>query len=93
MARLIKKSASVAPPTANDEQVGGDHYRMPAGTPEHWDIVIMHGLNYMEGQITRYVFRCRKKNGIEDLYKARHYIDKYIEMIKEGKVECSPEKE
>ncbi len=65
--------------TANDHQVGGTHYQT-AGGLEHWDIVEMFGLSYMEGQITRYLFRWRKKGGIEDLHKARHYLDKMIEI-------------
>lgn len=72
---------------ANDIQVGGDHYKV-TGKSQHWDIVVEHDLNYFEAQITRYVMRCRRKNNmIEDLNKARHYIDKYIELIKSGKIE------
>src|SRR5882724_10953683 len=64
---------------ANDRQVGGEHYK--DGTkPEHWDLVAMYGWDYFTGQITKYLMRWRKKNGIEDLEKARHYLDKYIEV-------------
>lgn len=62
--------------SANDTQVGGSHYKTKI---EHWDWVIANDLNYLEGQITKYVARARKKNGIEDLKKARHFLDKYIE--------------
>ncbi len=63
---------------ANKDQIGGAHY---GGVPlQHWDIVVMHELNYFEAQITRYVMRCRKKNGIQDLQKAAHFIQKYIEV-------------
>lgn len=64
---------------ANEHQVGGSHYKSP-GLPEHWDLVAMFGWDYFQGQITKYVMRWRKKNGIEDLKKARHYLDKYIEV-------------
>src|SRR5262245_19904668 len=65
-------------PRANDRQHGGDHYK--TGVIEHWDIVGMFGLDYFQGQITKYVMRWRKKGGIQDLEKARHFLDKYIEL-------------
>jgi hypothetical protein len=64
---------------ANEEQVGGDHYKKH-GELQHWDVVVKFGLDYFQGQITRYVFRWKDKNGLEDLRKARHYLDKYIEV-------------
>lgn len=63
---------------ANDRQVGGAHYQTPSNL-QHWDIVFLFDLGYFEGQITKYVFRWRKKNGVEDLKKARHFLDKLIE--------------
>lgn len=63
---------------ANDRQVAGDHYK--TGGKQHWDMVAEFELDYFQGQITKYLFRWRKKNGIEDLEKARHYLDKYIEL-------------
>lgn len=62
---------------ANERQVGGAHY---AGGIQHWDFVVAQRLNYFEGQITKYVARCRKKNGIEDLKKAQHFLEKYLEV-------------
>lgn len=71
---------------ANDRQVGGDHYKTPHGR-QHWDVVHEFKLDYFQGQITRYLFRWRRKGGIEDLRKARHFLDKYIELAEreEGK--------
>lgn len=66
----------------NERQVGGTHYRTEHGM-QHWDVVAKFDLDYFQGQITRYLFRWRKKNGIEDLEKARHFLDKYIELAKE----------
>jgi hypothetical protein len=65
---------------ANERQVGGKHYKV--GGEEHWDRVHRLGLDYFQGQITKYVERWKLKNGIEDLEKARHFLDKYIEMEK-----------
>lgn len=74
------------PASANDRQEGGNHYRKGGPNQEqHWDrLVRLYGLDvafvYFVGNITAYVERYRDKNGIEDLKKARHYIDKLIEL-------------
>lgn len=68
----------------NEIQVGGNHYK--TGGEEHWDRVQRLGLDYFQGQITKYVERWKKKNGIEDLKKARHFLDKYIELHEPTKV-------
>jgi hypothetical protein len=39
-------------------------------------------LDYFQGQITKYLFRWKYKNGVEDLQKALHYMEKYIEIAK-----------
>ena len=64
--------------SANQRQVGGEHYK--TGGREHWDIVVEHDLDYFQGQITKYVMRWKKKNGVEDLRKAQHFLEKYIEV-------------
>ena len=66
--------------TANKRQVGGSHYKKQKGVVEHWDIVVQHDLDYFQAQITRYVMRHKLKGGVEDLEKARHFLDKYIEI-------------
>lgn len=66
--------------SANDEQIGGSHYKQKPGVQEHWDRVWALGLDYWQACITKYVERCWKKNGIQDLQKARHFLDKYIEL-------------
>ena len=66
--------------SANETQVGGTHYRPEAGGMQHWDLCVNTSLGYLEGQISRYVTRWRKKNGMEDLQKALHYLNKLIEV-------------
>lgn len=58
-------------------QVGGDHYSAINGY-EHWDWAIDTGLGYLDGCATKYISRWWKKNGIQDLLKARTYILKMI---------------
>lgn len=62
---------------ANQHQVGGDHYK---SNVQHWDYVAANNLDYFQGQISKYVERWKKKNGLQDLKKARHFLDKYIEL-------------
>lgn len=67
---------------ANERQVGGGHYKDATGE-EHWDRVARKDLDYFQGQITKYVERWKDKNGVQDLEKARHFLDKYIEVAEE----------
>lgn len=69
--------------SANERQEGGNHYQKVPGE-QHWDRIIrLFGLPaarcYFIGNITAYVERYLNKDGIKDLKKARHYIDKLIE--------------
>jgi hypothetical protein len=68
---------------ANDTQVGGTHYKRLK--PEPWDVIIAWNLGYLAGNALKYVARFGEKGGIEDLKKARHYLDKLIET-EEAKV-------
>lgn len=69
---------------ANDRQEGGDHYRKVAsssGVMQHWDRMwLMFREAWFVGNVTKYVERYREKNGVADLKKARHYLDKLIEL-------------
>ena len=62
--------------SANDTQVGGAHYQTPI---QPWDFIV-NGLGFLEGNIVKYVTRWKQKGGVEDLRKARHYLDKLIEV-------------
>lgn len=62
---------------ASDVQVGGNHYKDCAIQPV--DYILENGLGYLEGNVIKYVTRHDKKNGLQDLEKARHYIDLIIE--------------
>ena len=64
--------------TANEIQVGGQHYKDKTIQP--WDFIAANQLGYFEGNIVKYVSRWRDKGGVDDLRKARHYLDKLIEL-------------
>lgn len=47
---------------------------------EMWDYAHSHKLDFFEGNIVKYVTRWKHKNGLQDLYKAKEYLDKLIEL-------------
>jgi len=64
---------------ANDRQVAGDHY--PKTGEQHWDMMWrLYREAWFVGNVTKYVTRYRKKNGVQDLEKAKHYLEKLIEL-------------
>ncbi len=63
--------------TANNYQIGGDHYRSEI---QHWDFVLANNIPYLEAQIIKYVFRWRKKGGVQDLNKAKHFLEKLLDV-------------
>lgn len=68
---------SPATKSVNEQQIGGDHYKSKSIQP--WDFIIANNLGFCEGNAIKYICRWKEKNGIEDLQKAKHYIDKLIE--------------
>ena len=61
------------------EQIGGTHYSDLAIEPI--ECITANNLGVCEGNIVKYIARWKAKNGIEDLKKARWYIDFLIESI------------
>ena len=59
------------------QQIGGTHYKSKAIQPIEY--VLANGLGFCEGNVVKYVTRWKDKNGIEDLLKAKHYLDFLIE--------------
>ena len=64
--------------TALDTQVGGGHYKEFKIQPI--EFVMKNNLNFCQGNVIKYVCRYKDKNGIEDLKKAKHYIDLLIQL-------------
>ena len=58
------------------KQVGGDHY---FNAIQPWDIIRAWDLNYWEGNLIKYALRHKGKGKVEDLEKARHYLEYLIE--------------
>ena len=64
-------------PKALETQVGGSHYQDMKIQPI--EFIQANRLFFCEGNVVKYVVRWRTKNGLEDLKKARHYLDLLIE--------------
>jgi len=58
-----------------DRQVGGSHYQLPI---QPIDYIVKNEIPYREANIIKYVTRYKKKNGLEDLKKAQHYLEMLI---------------
>ncbi len=61
---------------ANDLQFGGVHYK--GSDYQHWDLMNDLRMPYLPATASKYL-RWRKKNGVEDLEKLCHYLQKTIE--------------
>lgn len=59
---------------ANDRQVDGNHYNN--GDYQHWDFVCDTEMHYLLACSTKYIYRHQDKNGLIDLNKSKHYIEK-----------------
>ena len=62
----IKKMSAIKP----------KHYL--AGSCDVIDFCQQHDIGFQEGNIIKYVTRWKKKNGIEDLFKAKEYLERLI---------------
>ena len=49
------------------------------GNIEVTDFIIDQSMSFLEGNIVKYITRYKEKSGIEDLRKARWYLEKLIE--------------
>ena len=45
------------------------------------DFCNIYKLDFIEGNIIKYIVRYKKKNGSKDLYKAKDYLDRLIERV------------
>lgn len=59
-------------------QVGGSHYKNFAIQPI--EFVHKNNLNFIQGNVIKYICRYKDKNGIEDLKKVKHYVDMLIDL-------------
>jgi len=57
--------------------ISPDYYKR--GDIEVTDFIIDQSMSFLEGNIVKYLVRYKEKSGIEDLRKARWYLEKLIQ--------------
>ena len=63
---------------ATDVQVGGDHYKDFEIMPIEY--ISKNKLDFLEGNIIKYISRHKNKNGAEDIIKIIHYAHLILEL-------------
>jgi len=73
------------PSSANQQQVGGSHYKsmpiQPWEAMQAW-MTLDEFKGFLKGNAIKYLARCNAKGGLEDVKKAHHYTAKLIEVSK-----------
>lgn len=80
-------SGSAGTGNALIQQIGGSHYKQLTIQPVEY--IHANGISYFEGNVIKYVSRWRDKGGMEDLHKAKHYLELLIELETEKNVGVS----
>ena len=62
------------------KQVGGSHYENYKIQPV--EFIIKNNIGFVEGNIIKYILRFKEKGGVQDLLKAKHYIELLIDSSK-----------
>jgi hypothetical protein len=63
--------------THTKDNINPDHYKQ--GNIEVIDFILDQKLNYLEGNVIKYLSRYKFKNGLEDLKKASWYLNRLTE--------------
>lgn len=69
--------------SAKDYQIGGSHYKNKGIQPIEY--IMSNRLGFCEGNVIKYVSRWRDKNGLDDLLKAKHYLEFLIEEVRDDR--------
>lgn len=65
-----------------DIQIAGNHYDFKIQPIEFAEI---NKLTFSEGNVVKYILRHKRKNGVEDLKKAKHYLE-FVKKFHDTKV-------
>ena len=62
------------------KQIGGNHYKKYKIQPI--EFILKNNIGFCEANIIKYVLRFKEKGGVNDLLKAKHYIELLIDSTK-----------
>jgi len=62
----------------DEDNINPTYYRKGIETT---DYIVSHSMNYLEGNIIKYVTRYKDKGGLEDLKKAEWYLTRLIKQM------------
>ena len=69
---------------ASETQVGGEHYRskdvQPWTAMQSW-MTAEEFEGFLRGNVIKYIARYKDKDGVKDVLKARHYLERLLEHI------------
>jgi hypothetical protein len=65
---------------SSKKQVGGNHYLKYTIPPV--EFIIKNNIGFVEGNVIKYILRFKEKGGVQDLLKAKHYIELLIDSTK-----------
>jgi hypothetical protein len=65
---------------SSKKQVGGNHYLKYKIPPV--EFIIKNNIGFVEGNVIKYILRFKEKGGVQDLLKAKHYIELLIDSSK-----------
>ena len=77
---------------ANDTQIGGEHYKkaiQPWDAMECW-MSPEQFEGFLRGNVIKYIARYKDKDGMKDVQKAKHYLEKLLECLE---ARCGTRKE
>ena len=74
---LIKGTYEYEYGKPSEKQIGGSHYKDCAIQPV--DYIVENKLDFLEGNMVKYITRHKTKNGIEDIRKVIHYAELILE--------------
>lgn len=70
------------------EDIRPDYYKSGWSRIECIDYIIDHGFNFCRGNVIKYVTRAGLKgSAVDDLKKARQYLDFEIERLEKGRID------
>lgn len=81
---MTQTSQTLNQPLASEYQIGGEHYKskdvQPWTAMESW-MSAEQFEGFLRGNVIKYIARYPDKDGMKDVYKAKHYLERLVELL------------